>query len=99
MSTGSAVVLREVKKAFPLRGGLDLEVSDLGHLANCRRRCTVLRGRSGSGKTTLLNLIAGVTLPTAGTIYVGDVMFSRCQKRAAIASAPSMSVMCSRHST
>jgi ABC-type lipoprotein export system ATPase subunit len=72
MSSRSAVVLSEVKKAFPLRGGLDLEVLNLEHLALPAGSCTVLRGRSGSGKTTLLNLIAGVTLPTAGTIRIGD---------------------------
>src|SRR6266481_5095798 len=72
MSKRSAVVLREVKKAFPFRGGLDLEVLDIEHLELPAGSCTVLRGRSGSGKTTLLNLIAGVTLPTAGTIHVGD---------------------------
>jgi ABC-type lipoprotein export system ATPase subunit len=72
MSTRSAVVLSEVKKAFPLRGSLGLEVLNLEHLELPVGSCTVLRGRSGSGKTTLLNLIAGVTLPTAGTIRVGD---------------------------
>src|SRR5436190_2637659 len=72
MSTRSAVFLSEVKKAFPLRGGLGLEVLNLERLALPAGSCTVLRGRSGSGKTTLLNLIAGVTLPTAGTIHVGD---------------------------
>jgi ABC-type lipoprotein export system ATPase subunit len=70
MSVGSAVVLHEVKKAFPLRGGPDLEVLDLQHLALPAGSCTVLRGRSGSGKTTLLNIIAGVSLPTSGTIRV-----------------------------
>jgi ABC-type lipoprotein export system ATPase subunit len=72
MSTRSAVVLSEVKKAFPLRGSLGLEVLNLEHLELPAGSCTVLRGRSGSGKTTLLNLIAGVTLPTAGAIRVGD---------------------------
>jgi ABC-type lipoprotein export system ATPase subunit len=72
MSARSAVVLHEVKKAFPLRGGLGLEVLDLEHLVLPSGSCTVLRGRSGSGKTTLLNLIAGVTVPTAGTIRIGD---------------------------
>jgi len=72
MSARSAVVLREVKKAFPLRGGLDLEALDLEHLVLPVGSCTALRGRSGSGKTTLLNLIAGVTVPTAGTVCVDD---------------------------
>jgi len=72
MSTGSAVVLHEVKKAFPLHGGLDLEVLDVEHLELPAGSCTVLRGRSGSGKTTLLNLIAGIATPSGGTIHVGD---------------------------
>jgi putative ABC transport system ATP-binding protein len=71
MSEQSAVLLREVKKAFPLDGGQALEVLDVDYLAIAAGSCTVLRGRSGSGKTTLLNLIAGVTVPTAGAIRVG----------------------------
>ena len=71
MSEQSAVLLHQVKKAFPLHGGRALEVLDLEHLALSVGSCTVLRGRSGSGKTTLLNLIAGVTAPSAGTIRVG----------------------------
>ena len=63
MGAQSAVILRQVRKAFPLHGGLGLEVLDLEHLALPAGSCTVLRGRSGSGKTTLLNLIAGVTAP------------------------------------
>jgi ABC-type lipoprotein export system ATPase subunit len=72
MSERSAVVLRDVKKAFPLGDGMSLEVLDVERLELPAGTCTVLRGRSGSGKTTLLNLIAGVAAPTAGTIRVGD---------------------------
>ena len=72
MSARSAVVLRDVKKSFPLGDGRSLEVLDVEHLALPAGSCTVLRGRSGSGKTTLLNLIAGVARPSAGTISVSD---------------------------
>jgi len=33
---------------------------------------TVLLGKSGCGKSTLLNLIAGIDLPEAGQIWIGD---------------------------
>ena len=71
MTKPPAVVLRGVKKAFPLRDGGTLAVLDVEDLSLAAGSCTVLRGRSGSGKTTLLNLIAGVTVPTAGTIRIG----------------------------
>jgi ABC-type lipoprotein export system ATPase subunit len=70
--TRSVVTLREVKKSFPLGEGGQLEVVDVEHLALPAASCTILKGRSGSGKTTLLNLIAGVSIPTAGTIVVDD---------------------------
>ena len=72
MTKPPAVVLRGVKKAFPLRDGGTLAVLDVEDLRLAAGSCTVLRGRSGSGKTTLLNLIAGVTVPTAGTIRIGE---------------------------
>lgn len=67
-----AVVLRSVKKSFPLGDGTTLEVLDVENLSLPVGSCTVLRGRSGSGKTTLLNLIAGISVPTAGIIHVDD---------------------------
>ncbi len=70
MIARTAVVLRGVKKSFPLGDGKILEVLDVEHLALPAATATVLRGRSGSGKTTLLNLVAGVSVPTAGTIHV-----------------------------
>ena len=70
--TRSVVTLRGVKKSFPLGEGGQLEVLHVEHLALPASTCTILKGRSGSGKTTLLNLIAGVSVPTAGTIVVDD---------------------------
>src|SRR6266851_3171313 len=72
MNPRTAVTLHDVKKAFPLGDGINLEVLDVEHLTLPAGTCTVLRGRSGSGKTTLLNLIAGIAVPSAGTIHVGD---------------------------
>ena len=62
-----------------------------------RGSCTVLHGRSGSGKTTLLNLIAGVSLPTAGTIVRRRHRDLRPVRGArATGSGPSTSAMSSR---
>src|SRR5262245_3002400 len=68
----AAVTLSGVRKSFPLDDGRQLEVLDVEHLALPAASCTMLKGRSGSGKTTLLNLIAGVSVPSAGAIVVGD---------------------------
>ncbi|PYN99904.1 MAG: ABC transporter ATP-binding protein [Candidatus Rokuibacteriota bacterium] len=71
-SASFAVALRGVQKSFPLgRGGL-LEALNVAEWALPAGRSTILTGPSGSGKTTLLNLIAGVSVPDAGTITVGD---------------------------
>src|SRR2546425_12198813 len=72
----AAVTLHGVKKAFPLGNGRTLDALNIEHWAVAAGRCTVLTGPSGSGKTTLLNLIAGVSLPTAGTILVRDTDIS-----------------------
>ena len=67
---GPVLSLRGVTKSFPLADGGALQVLDVEHLEVPAGDCTVIRGRSGSGKTTLLNLIAGVSVPTGGTIVV-----------------------------
>jgi ABC-type lipoprotein export system ATPase subunit len=69
---GPAVTLRGVTKSFPLAEGRTLHVLDVEHLELAAASCTVIQGRSGSGKTTLLNLVAGVSLPTAGAITVRE---------------------------
>ena len=70
--TQLAVLLHGVKKSFPLRDGESLTVLDIERLELPPGTWTVLKGRSGSGKTTLLNLIAGISIPTEGTITVHD---------------------------
>jgi len=70
--TRLAVTLHGVKKSFSLGNGSNLEVLNVEQLVLPAGSYTVLKGPSGSGKTTLLNLIAGVSVPTAGTIVVHD---------------------------
>ena len=67
---GLAATLRGVTKSFPVADGGTLQVLDVERLELPAAGCTVIKGRSGSGKTTLLNLIAGVSVPTGGTIVV-----------------------------
>jgi ABC-type lipoprotein export system ATPase subunit len=82
MSVPPAIILRDIRKSFPVADGTSLEVIDVEHLALQRATFTVLRGRSGSGKTTLLNLIAGITLPSSGTIHVkGADVFALSEAR------------------
>jgi ABC-type lipoprotein export system ATPase subunit len=68
----AAVVLQGLRKSFALADGEALEVLHIPDLRLPVGSYTVLRGPSGSGKTTLLNVIAGITLPTAGRVWVYD---------------------------
>lgn len=65
-----AVVLQQVRKCYPRGQEPPLTVLELPALTIAAGSYTVIKGPSGSGKTTLLNLIAGLTLPTAGQIFV-----------------------------
>jgi ABC-type lipoprotein export system ATPase subunit len=65
-----AVHLQGLTKSFPVTTGRPLEVLTIEQLALPAGSYTAVKGPSGSGKTTLLNLIAGITVPTAGSVWV-----------------------------
>ena len=64
------VDVQEIEKNFPLSGGghylalkgIDLQIQTGEFIS--------LIGHSGCGKSTLLNMIAGLDLPTGGTVLV-----------------------------
>lgn len=69
---GMAVELSNVRKAFPDRDGEPVVVFDGLSLSCPAGSATILEGPSGSGKSTLLNLMAGLFVPDAGAVRVGD---------------------------
>jgi putative spermidine/putrescine transport system ATP-binding protein len=62
------VNVRELSKRYDA-GVVALDGVDIAFPSG---RTTVVVGPSGSGKSTLLNLIAGLLLPTTGSIHFGD---------------------------
>jgi multiple sugar transport system ATP-binding protein len=73
----SSVSYRGVEKRFDQQvlalRSLDLDVPDGKFL--------VLLGPSGCGKTTALRILAGLELPTAGEVHIGDRNVTRVQPR------------------
>lgn len=60
------------KKSMPVYAlrGIDVEFPNAS--------MTAIMGSSGCGKTTLLNLIAGIDLPTSGSILFDDIEITKC---------------------
>jgi multiple sugar transport system ATP-binding protein len=62
-----ALSIRNVRKSFgavDILKGIDIEIDEGEFL--------ILVGPSGCGKSTLLSMIAGLDVPTAGSIHIGD---------------------------
>jgi len=59
------------------RDGVTVAACRVRHLTVARGEQVALIGRSGVGKSTLLNIIAGLILPTTGTVRVADVDVGR----------------------
>lgn len=76
MSVHSSVHLRHVRKSYR-EGDTDRRVFEDLDLVIPPGAFVALLGRSGSGKSTLLNLVAGIDLPDAGDVQVGDQVINR----------------------
>jgi multiple sugar transport system ATP-binding protein len=69
------VVIENLTKVFPRRGGESIRAVDNASLTVQDRELLVLVGPSGCGKTTTLRLIAGLEQATQGTISIdGKIM-------------------------
>lgn len=78
--TSGAISVRRVSKRFGELAALDdiaFEVADGETVA--------LLGTSGCGKSTLLNIIAGLTEPDAGELWLGNARATRPDDRRALA--------------
>ena len=64
--------LKSLTFHYPI-GEFHLNISDL---AIQKGEKVALIGPSGSGKTTLLNLVAGIIIPTKGTVQIGSISVS-----------------------
>lgn len=60
------------KKSLPVYALRGIDIC----FPNCS--VTAIMGPSGCGKSTLLNLLAGIDLPTAGSIMFDDVEITKC---------------------
>ena len=61
------IALKDLTKIY----GRIRAVDDV-NLEICDREFTFIAGRSGSGKTTLLSMIAGLTKPTIGSVFINN---------------------------
>lgn len=68
-SSPPAVVVDAVSKAY-MRGRVEVQALAGASLTVADAEFVAVMGPSGSGKSTLLNLVAGLDVPTSGTITV-----------------------------
>lgn len=69
MANESLLHLDKIQKSFTNSEGQNLLVLDNISFQLKENEIVALLGKSGSGKSTLLRIIAGLTKPTAGTLY------------------------------
>ncbi len=89
MSTLKYIEIQDVAQSFKTKKGLFPALRDI-NLTVAKGEFVTLIGHSGCGKSTLLNLIAGLTMPTEGTLL--------CANREIAGPGPERAVVFQNHS-
>lgn len=69
----SMLVVENLKKSYSQNNSQLLEILDVPQFSVDEGEQVVLIGASGGGKTTLLHIIAGITRPTEGQIWIDGI--------------------------
>ncbi len=69
----SMLVVENLKKSYSQNNSQALEILDVPEFRVDEGEQVVLIGASGGGKTTLLHIIAGITRPTEGRIWIDGI--------------------------
>lgn len=72
MSEAKRVVIENLTKVFPSSNGLTITALARINLVVEPESFTCIVGPTGCGKTTLLRIVAGLEIPTAGSVIVGN---------------------------
>ena len=89
MSSLKYIEIQNVAQTFKTKKGLFPALRDI-NLTVAKGEFVTLIGHSGCGKSTLLNLVAGLTMPTAGTLL--------CANREIAGPGPERAVVFQNHS-
>ena len=74
--------LQNIQKTYRQPDGQSVQILDVPEYLLEAGEQSVMIGPSGCGKTTLLHIIAGITRPDSGKVFLGDVELTRYSEAA-----------------
>jgi putative ABC transport system ATP-binding protein len=69
--------LENIRKTYVEPNGQPLPILDIAHFEVAAGEQMVLVGRSGGGKSTLLHIIAGISRPDSGSVWIDQIEITR----------------------
>jgi putative ABC transport system ATP-binding protein len=74
--------LENIKKSYLQPDRVSVPILDIPHFEIATGEQVVLVGPSGCGKTTMLHVIAGITKPDSGKVFLGGIELTRFSEAA-----------------